>query len=235
MERKIYFKQEEIKLGCSSTAKATTVENYYQVVEIDEKNVQVQLLDLNDHPFGEVRLIEKEELKEYTSCPDYFKNKKSLKEQMVEKYIEHGDRHYGNREFYSAEYEYNQALSLNDRHLKANLGKGKTLYAKGEKEEAQKVFNKLSNLDALYEVDNKHIFNEFGIELRKGGMFEEALSNYLKAISIDPSDEVLYYNLGRVYYEKKEHEKAIEQLTLALSLKPDFKEAQEFLSKIQSQ
>ena len=235
MERKIYFKQEEIKLGCSSTAKATTVENYYQVVEIDEKNVQVQLLDLNDHPFGEVRLIEKEELKEYTSCPDYFKNKKSLKEQMVEKYIEHGDRHYENREFYSAEYEYNQALSLNDRHLKANLGKGKTLYAKGEKEEAQKVFNKLSNLDALYEVDNKHIFNEFGIELRKGGMFEEALSNYLKAISIDPSDEVLYYNLGRVYYEKKEHEKAIEQLTLALSLKPDFKEAQEFLSKIQSQ
>jgi tetratricopeptide (TPR) repeat protein len=235
MERKIYFKQEEIKLGCSSTAKATTVENYYQVVEIDEKNVQVQLLDLNDHPFGEVRLIEKEELKEYTSCPDYFKNKKSLKEQMVEKYIEHGDRHYENREFYSAEYEYNQALSLNDRHLKANLGKGKTLYAKGEKEEAHKVFNKLSNLDALYEVDNKHIFNEFGIELRKGGMFEEALSNYLKAISIDPSDEVLYYNLGRVYYEKKEHEKAIEQLTLALSLKPDFKEAQEFLSKIQYQ
>ena len=73
---------------------------------------------------------------------------------------------------------------MNDNHLRANLGKGKTLFAEGKKTEARKIFSKLSNLDTLFEVGNKHAFNEFGIELRKEGMLIEAISNYLKAISI---------------------------------------------------
>jgi tetratricopeptide (TPR) repeat protein len=115
------------------------------------------------------------------------------------------------------------------------LGKGKTLYARGEKEEAQKIFSKLSKSETLFDKENKHVFNEFGIELRKKGLLEEAMSNYLKAISIDPNDEVLYYNLGRVYYEKGNYDQAVEQLRSALAQKPGFKEAQEFLTKIQSQ
>jgi tetratricopeptide (TPR) repeat protein len=232
MGEKIYLRQEEIKLGCGSTSKTTTTENYYQVVEVDENNVEIQLLDFSDKPIGKPSVIPKEELEGYVFCPDYFKNKKGSKELTIEKHVRFGDRHFEKKEFFSAEYEYNRALSLDENHLKANLGKGKTLYARGEKEEARKVFSKLSKLDALFEAENKHVFNEFGIELRKKRMFEEAISNYLKAISIDSNDEVLYYNLGRAYYETGEYEKAVEQLKLAQSIKPDFKEAQEFLSKI---
>ena len=92
----------------------------------------------------------------------------------------------------------------------------------GKKEEARKIFSKISRLGSLFEKENKHIFNEFGIELRKKGMFEEATQNYLKALSVDPEDEVLYYNLGRVYYEQREPEKAIEQLRQALKMKAEF-------------
>ena len=56
--------------------------------------------------------------------------------------------------------------------------------------------------------------------------------NYLKALSVDSGDEILYYNLGRVYYEQGDREKAMEQLKQALKIKGDFEEAQEFLSKI---
>lgn len=234
MKATIYLKKEEIKLGCGSTAKSTVADNYYQVVEVDEESVEMRLLDFSDQPVGKGSIIPKDRLKEYIPCPDYFKNKRKPGELLVEKHVQAGDQHYEKREFFSAEYEYNRALSLNQNHLKANLGKGKALFARGEKEAAKKVFSRLSELDALYDKENKHIFNEFGIELRKKRMFQEAISNYLKAISIDPKDEVLYYNLGRAYYEEGKCGEAIDHLIHALTLKPDFQEAHEFLSKIRT-
>ena len=233
MEKKIYLKQEEMKLGVGSTAKVTTTEDYYQVVEVDEGNVEIQLLDFVDRPLGKPSVIPKEKLKEFIYCPDYFKDKKGTKDLIAEKHVQIGDRHLEKNEYLSADYEYAKALSVKDDHLKANIGKGKALFALGKKEEARKIFSKVSRLGSLFEKENKHIFNEFAIELRKKGMFEEATQNYLKALSVDPEDEVLYYNLGRVYYEQREPKKAIEQLRQALKMKSDFEEAQDFLSKIQ--
>ena len=43
---------------------------------------------------------------------------------------------------------------------------------------------------------------------------------------------MLYYNLGRAYYEKKDREESIEQLTRAMTLKDDFKEARDFLNTL---
>lgn len=230
----IYLKQEEIKLGCGSTAKATVVDNYYQATQVDEDQVEICLLDFTDRPVGKSLVIPKDSLKDFIPCPDYFKNKKKPQELLAEKHVQSGDEHYRRREFFSAEYEYNRVLATDENHLAANLGKGKTLFARGEKEAAKKIFSKISSSDALYKKENKHIFNEFGIELRGKGLYEEAISNYLKAISIDSMDEVLYYNLGRALFEQAKIEDAVEHLKRALSIKPDFIEAQEFLSRIQS-
>jgi len=200
VERMIYLKQERIKVGVGSTAKAQMVEDYYEVVEIDPNHVEVRLLDIDDHPVGKASIITREELKDYIYCPDYFnKERKSqgLKELIVEKRVQLGDRYFGAKKFFSAESQYNKALALDENSLRAKLGKGKTLYARGEKKEAEEVFSSLSNNQALFDNENKHIFNEFGIELRKKRMFEEAISNYLKTNSIGPDDQVLYYNLRK--------------------------------------
>ena len=150
MEKKIYLKQEEMKLGVGSTAKVTTTEDYYQVVEVDEDNVEIQLLDFMDHPLGKPSVIPKEKLKEFIYCPDYFKDKKGTKELIAEKHVQIGDRHFEKKEFLSADYEYGKALSVKDDHLKANIGKGKTLFAMGKKEEARKIFSKMSRLESLF-------------------------------------------------------------------------------------
>jgi len=234
MERKIYLKHEEIRVGVGSTSRSMTTENYFQVSEIDEDHAEIQLLDFTGQPLGKASVIPKETLKEYIYCPDYFNNKKGPKESAIERHVQFGDRHFDRKEFLSAEFEYDKALGFDDHHLRANLGKGKSLFARGRKEEGRKVFAKLSSIQTLFDKQNKHIFNEFGIELRKKGMFEEAIINYQKAISMDPNDEALRYNLGRAYYEKGSLDQAIEQLKSALTLRPDFKEAQEFLSKVQS-
>ena len=233
-ERPIYLKRETIKLGFGSTSRATVIENYFQVEEAAEENMfSLRLLNISDQPFGESLLVSREELEqEYTPCPDYFKNKKDPKVLLAEKHVELGETHYENRQFFSAEREFNNALDLNEKDLKANLGKGKSLYARGEKKKAKEIFDQLSQMDNLYEEENKHIFNEFAIELRKRNLHDEAVSNYGKAIAIDPDDPVLYYNLGRVYYEKKDREGSIEQLTKALTLKEDFNEAREFLNTL---
>jgi len=232
--KRIYLKRETIRLGFGSTSRDTVIDNYFQVEEaLEENKVSLRLLNISDQPFGEPTLITREELEQdYTPCPDYFKNKKDPKAQLAEKHVALGEDHYENRQFFSAEREFNNALALNENNLKANLGKGKSLYARGEKKEAKEIFDHLSQMNDLYEKENKHIFNEFGIELRRRNLHDEAIVNYAKAMALDPGDPVLYYNLGRAYYEKKDREKSIEQLTQALTLKEDFNEAREFLNTL---
>jgi tetratricopeptide (TPR) repeat protein len=237
VERKIYLKQESIRVGVGSTAKVQVVEDYYEVVDIDAARVEVRLLDIDDRPVGKASIITKEELKDYTYCPDYFNKKKEpheLKELIAEKHVQLGDRYFDQKRYFTAENQYNKALALDEKNLRAHLGKGKTLFARGEKKQAQKILATLSDNKALFDRENKHIFNEVGIQLRKKGMFEEAISNYLKAISIDANDEVLYYNLGRTYYEQGKQKEAVEQLEIALKKRPNFRDAKEFLSKIQT-
>ena len=63
-------------------------------------------------------------------------------------------------------------------------------------------------------------------------MLAEAVMNYRKAISIDPEDEILYFNLARACFEKGERQEAAVHLAAALRLKKDFAEAKEFLAVI---
>jgi tetratricopeptide (TPR) repeat protein len=232
-ERKIYLKQEEVKVGFGSTAKTTRLQDYYEAAEIDETSVQLRLLDIQDQPMGKPIVISREVLGgEYVHCPEYFKNKKDPKRLKAEEHVAQGDQYLQKKKLLSAEFEYGQALAIDGDHLKANLGMGRSLSAQGKEAQAKEYFTKLSSIDDLYEGENKHIFNELGIELRKKGMFDEAIANYQKSIAIDPEDPILYYNLARVYYEKGEIELSREQMQKALHVKSDFKEAEEFIQSI---
>jgi tetratricopeptide (TPR) repeat protein len=229
-ERKIYLRQEPIRVGVGSTAKPLVVENYYEVMDVDEKTVAVVMIDLADRPFGQPETMARDKLTGFIYCPDYFQKKKDPKTAKAEKHVQIADRHLEKGEYYSAEFEYDQALTLNKDHLKANLGKGKTLFSMGRKEEARSIFNRLSTIKELFSKENKHIFNDFGIELRKTALYDDAISTYEKAVSIDPEDEILYYNLARVYYELKRTDEARAKLGRALEIKPEFNEAKAFLS-----
>ncbi|MCU0578439.1 MAG: tetratricopeptide repeat protein [Desulfobacterota bacterium] len=232
--RRIVLKQETIRLGFGATARTTVIENYYQVGETGEGGqVALRLLDINDEPFGPPEVMSRERLEqEYIACPDYLSRQKNCQEVLVEKHVRNGEAHYEKREFHSAVSEFNKALSLNGDHLRAHLGKGKTLFARGDREEAQRVFEHLGRIETLYERENKHVFNEFGIELRKRKLLKEAIANYAKAIAIDPEDAVIFYNLGRAYYEQGEQGQAAQYLHRALTLQPDFREAREFLASL---
>ena len=52
-------------------------------------------------------------------------------------------------------------------------------------------------------------FNKYAVELRKIGQHEAAIQQYLKCLSLVPGNDVILYNLGRIYFEIGRIEEAI--------------------------
>lgn len=143
-----------------------------------------------------------------------------------------GKMHLDKKEFHAAAFEFGQAIKADGENLEAHLGKGKAHIELGEVDKARETFAKMATIDSLYDKENKHLFNEYGIELRKGKMYEMAVENYMKALEIDAEDEALHFNLARAYHESGKFDSATESLKKALSLKPDFNEAKLLLNAI---
>ena len=85
----------------------------------------------------------------------------------------------------------------------------------------------LEYLKAAYEdnPDSAHVFNKLGMALRKSGRFEEAEKFYIQALERQSHDEVIYFNLGRVYLDMKRWKNAIAAADRALAINPEFAEA----------
>ncbi|NCC04777.1 MAG: tetratricopeptide repeat protein, partial [Proteobacteria bacterium] len=70
-----------------------------------------------------------------------------------------------------------------------------------------------------------HIFNKLGMALRKSGRLEEAEKFYIQALERQAHDEIIYFNLGRVYLDMKRWKNAIAAADRALAVNADFVEA----------
>jgi len=88
MERKIFLKKEQIRLGCGSTTKFSVIENYYEVEEIDEKRVLIRPLDIEGKPIGQPILTKREEITGFIYCENFYKNNKSVDEQLIYQFRE---------------------------------------------------------------------------------------------------------------------------------------------------
>lgn len=124
--------------------------------------------------------------------------------------------------------EFNTALNIDEENIRANFGLGLTYLDRGDDTRANDIFERLVKLDAAFEPEHKHLFNEFGINLRKNKMYEQSVEYYERAMELSESDENLHYNVARAYYEKELFAQAFKSLTRALELNPGFAEAEQF-------
>jgi tetratricopeptide (TPR) repeat protein len=85
----------------------------------------------------------------------------------------------------------------------------------------------IGGIDEIRDAVIQH-FNNRGMQLREAKDFAAAVKSYSAALSISPQDENLHYNLGRVFYEHGQSDKAEECLDKALKINPDFKEGKLF-------
>ena len=225
-----YIETVKISLGIGATKRSTTGENIFLAEELPNGEVKLSLLNMAGRPTSIVETVEKEEF--FQRCkpkPDFVPPDKREK---VDKVKEKADRHAsrGNldlqkKEYNSAEFEFSSSLELDEEHGRANYGMAKLHIEKGEVDEAKAVLDKLTNIEALFEDENKHVFNEFGIDLRRMKMFDQALDSYRKSLEINSQDPILNFNMGRALIDKKQFAEALACMDRALELKDDFPEA----------
>ena len=226
----VFSTQTLIKIGTGTTQRKTVQKSYWMAKELDNGQIEIQPLNRNYVPSGPKKVISKEEfLEKYVPEPEFYTYTVYPKMRELTKTIARADRHRMRGETYSAEFEYKNALKIDEENIRANFGLGLTYLDRGDTEKANNIFERLVKLDAAFEKEHKHLFNEFGIKLRKNKMYNQCLDYYKRALNLAQNDEHLYYNIARCYFEMKDYTKCKEYLEKALELNPDFEEGKKFM------
>ncbi len=121
----------------------------------------------------------------------------------------------GNNE--SAEEAFEQALELDQRHVKSWLNLSRVLLDTDRPEEALAKIDKALVIDPESNV----AYRLQGRAFHQLGQKEEAVNAYRRAIQIDDQDAWSMNNLGLLYIEEGLYDKALPPLTRAVELKGD--------------
>ncbi|MBQ9405449.1 MAG: tetratricopeptide repeat protein [Desulfovibrio sp.] len=228
--RGVFSSQEIRKVGTGTTTRKT-VQKTFWFVEQHGDVIECQPLNTNYVPSGSKRKITMDELiAKFSPEPEFYMNAVFPKMQELQQNVDNGDAHRKNGESFAAEYEYSRALKLDTENVRANFGIGLTYLERGDTAKAENIFQRLVKLDAAFEPEHKHLFNDFGISLRKNKMLAQSLQYYRRALELTKNDENLYMNLARVLLETKDIGGCVENLLLALHLAPSHEPSLKFLA-----
>lgn len=150
----------------------------------------------------------------------------------VNEIIKKGDQHRENKEFKKALETYYKAYKIDSCNVAALFGTAMVYFEQKEIEKAINFFNRIIDMDSLYDEEYKHVLNNIAIKLGKQDLHDKAIGLYQKAIALDPEDEVLFYNLAKSYIRKEDYPKAKELLKKALEIDYTFKEAKDLFKKL---
>ncbi len=166
--------------------------------------------------------------------PDHVLVRNYLERIDVHEIVKEGDDYRELRDYQKALDTYYKAFKIDPNNVAALFGTAMVFLEKKEIDKAITIFDKIINMDSLYEEEFKHILNHVAINLGKQGLHDKAVGIYQKAIVLDPKDEVLFFNLAQAYVRKKNYSEAKKFLIKALEIDPSFNEAKELLQKIPS-
>lgn len=103
------------------------------------------------------------------------------------------------------------------------------LYMSKEKvEDAEEILNEILQISA----DSLNVFNSLGVLYRRKGDLKTSLRHYTRALRINPDEPYIHYNIGRVYLDMKNHDKAKEFFENAVKLDPSFEQAKQVIQAI---
>ena len=240
----VFSTQTVAKVGAGTTTRKTIQKAYWFAEQAtvqgegDEPNqeiVMVQPLNTNNIPSGpkdEVPLPDF--LERFNPELEYYQAEVYPKMNELDTTLKRAEQQRDEGALYSAQFDYETALTFDEQNVRANFGLGLTYMERGENHKAHDIFERVVTLDAAFTPEHKHLFNEFGINLRKSGLIDEAVEYYARALEMTEDDENLYYNIARAYFERGDQSDCIANLKTALELNPNFEEANQFLDFVQN-
>ncbi len=204
---------------------------YWLATKQDGDLFELQELNENNVPSGtSVPVTADDFASEYTLELNYWQQLVRPAMEGLDHSLERGESHREQGELYSAEMEYIDALDVDEGNVRATFGLGLTYLEKGDAEKAQEVFAKVLHLDSAFTAKHKHMFNDFGISMRKSGMYREALQYYNRGVDLDSEDENLFFNIARTHFEAGDWENCFRYLTMCLEKNRGIEEARKFCS-----
>ncbi len=143
---------------------------------------------------------------------------------------------------------FRKATQLDRLFAKAYEEMGRAYRALGKSKEADECMNQAAQIylerdndahaeEILNEVlalgtESLNVFNSLGIIYRKKGDHEASLRHYTKALKIHPGECNIYYNIGRIYLDMREIDKARNFFQQAVDIEPDFDAAKQVIKAL---
>ena len=232
----VFSKTTASTIGAGSTARKTEAVTYFYARERADGVLEVQPLG-GQVVFGAVSELSLDEfLGTYMPEPQMSQERaraEATRQGAITKAVARGDKMLKQGKNYSAEFEYGKALALDEESVRANFGIGQCYIARGDTAKAREVLHRLVRLEATFQDEHKHLFNEFGMNLRKSGMQVEALTFYARALELCPDDENLHYTMARASFDMGDVPAAQLRLLHCLALNREHTEAKRFMDFIQ--
>ncbi|MEF2146522.1 MAG: tetratricopeptide repeat protein [Desulfovibrionaceae bacterium] len=231
--RGLFSTQNVDNVGTGTTKRKAISKTYWFAEENDQQIVSVQPINNNFVPSGPCTEVPRDDfLRAYHPEPEYYQTKVYPNIKQLEQTLERAEKARSQGQAYSAELEFSSAIELDEDNVRANFGLGLTYMDRGDNTRADDIFQRLVGLEAAYTEEHKHLFNEFGMSLRKAGLLDQAVEYYNRALQVAQNDENLHYNIARAYFERGDAEKCTEHLNTCLKMNPAHAEAKEFVKYV---
>ena len=211
---------------------------------IPEDTLDLDYTEAEDILEQGLRLVEKND---YKSALNLFRDL-TQKQESAEVYYNIGYIKTVQKLYEEAIIAFRKAVQLDRLFAKAYEAMGRAYQKLGRNKEAQECFQKAADLylgkeriqDAeavLNEImqidpDSVNIYNSLGVLYRKKGDVGEALKNYRKALNVHPEEPYIHFNIGRLYLEMEEKEKAKFHFEQSLKLDANFQDAADVLEAL---
>ncbi|NJB67820.1 tetratricopeptide (TPR) repeat protein [Desulfobaculum xiamenense] len=222
----VFSEEVSATVGFGATKRRTVTKKLWFVERTENGDTTMRPVNKNLVPTGNaVPTTPEDVLRDFVPEPDMFMSQVAPRMRELEQTVDVADDHREKGELYSAEFQYVQALEVDEDHIRANFGIGLTYLEQGELDKSRSTLEKIVSLDAAFTEAHKHLFNEFGIRLRRNGMFRECIAYYTRAMELGENDDHLLFNVARAHYEAQDIDKAMIAIEECLRLNPALGEA----------
>ena len=193
-----------VKMGMGASQRTHTSQNFWYVEQVDREEFTGRMINDSHVPTGDPEPISMQDLvSNYTPELTYF-------EELVRPAMAD-----------AANTSPDQVSSIDANGLMSLFGLSLIYLSRHEPDRARELLDQLVKIKADFEGKDQFLFNDFGIALRKSGMYPEAMAYFRRALEFVGDDENLYYNLARVHYENNDWEGCLEHLIISHRLNPE--------------
>lgn len=228
--RCVFSTVERIKVGTGTTTRHHASKLYWYIEEVGDDQFSLRQINSKYVPAGDEETISFQTLvDDYLPELEFWEDKVIPAVAELDALVKSGEADRLDGKYYSAELHLNEALEIDEQNVRALFNLGLTYLAMEAMDKARDMMNELLKIRASFTGKDQHLFNDFGIALRKSGLLDEAAAYYSKALEYIQTDENLYYNLSRVQYERGDWAACVDALNKSRSLNANLAAASDLL------